>query len=153
MQKERTITQTTNKYILKYVIWNILNVLVRVIPIGVVIIINREKYFKEHTSWTSLGIILALLFIVLSFLKVKWLKGCTLTIFLFVMIFALRFIINDLVLIFGMYTIGDVISTLITSKFVARYDRLRKVSEDVQIQNHAIREQTQSIVNAINGRG
>jgi chromate transport protein ChrA len=142
------------RYLLKEIICGVVGFVMLVLPIAVVIIINREAYFHTETKESlSIGLIMALIVAVLQLCQLtkKWNGIIWLAVFALVLHF-LRPILGDLELLLWMACLGQVM--YLPFKYLKeRYNRLRKAYEEGKINSETNRENFESIVEAITGIG
>ena len=142
------------RYLLKEIICGVIGFVMLVLPITVIVIINREEYFHTETKQSlSIGLIMALIVAVLqlSQLTKKWNSIIWLAILAGILHF-IRPILGDLEMILWMACLGQAL--YLPFKYLKeRYNRLRKAYEEGKINSESHKENFESIVEAITGIG
>jgi hypothetical protein len=138
------------RYLLKEIICGTIGFVMLVLPITVIVIINREEYFHTETKQSlSIGLIMALIVAVLQLgqLTKKWNGIIWLAVFAGILHF-IRPILGDLEMILWMACLGQVL--YLPFKYLKeRYNRLRKTYEEGKITSEVSRDNFESIVEAI----
>lgn len=151
----------STKYRIRYLLLRILDVEIAVFPLAMFVVINWDKYFSVISNASKFQNIFSLIvlavFVFILVLKKQWLKGY-LGVWIFVaLIYAFRFIINDLLPISLWVAVGYTISQLTTTKLAARCKDLANKHESSEINYNAntkvVDTLVEKITNAINGRG
>lgn len=141
------------RYLLKEIICVLCGFLMLVLPLVIIIIINREEYFHTETKQSlSIGLIMSCIVLVLqlSELTKKWNGIIWLIVFAGILHF-LRPILGDLEMILWMACLGQVL--YLPFKYLKeRYNRLRKAYEEGKISSETHKNNFESIVEAINNR-
>jgi len=109
------------------VAWKITDVTLAVLPLLVWGVIQRDVYFATGNGLTN-GIGLAMLggFVgIIISKKAQVLKGFTGFLMIFIILYCLKAIISDLVVIAGLATVGMGVSTFWTSVKKTKWERIR----------------------------
>lgn len=139
-----------NKYLFKEILFGGIGAIVLILPLLILIIVNREEYFKTETKESlSIGLIMVLCVLVLQFGKLtkKWNAIVWLAVLALILHF-IRPILGDLELILWMACLGQGLYKPF-EYLRDRYSRLRKAYEEGQINAETQEANIEKITNAI----
>ncbi len=145
------------KSAIKINLLKIINILVSLLPLIILCIINWDKYFATHkaSKFDNIigfgGIIVILVLIILKQTKIfkSFLGWWIITIIMY----ALRFILQDLVAIMFCASIGMTLSALIFQPLIEKEEKLKDKHETADINANSLERVLTHAVESINGRG
>lgn len=121
------------------IVWGIVDKIVAIFPILLLAIFKWDDYFSTKTTFSNIvGFTMmgALVGIILS-KKTEMLKGVWGFYFFFIIVYTLRAIMTDIVLISGIACIGVTISALWTSPKKKKWESRRDKTESAEINANA----------------
>lgn len=130
------------------VLWKITDASVAILPLIVWGFIQRDVYFATGNGLTN-GIGLAMLggFVgIIISKKAQVLKGFSGFLIVFVILFCLKAIIADLVVIAGLATVGMGVSTFWTSVKKTKWERIRDKTETSDINSNSMAKVVETVV-------
>lgn len=117
------------------IVWGVADKIVAILPLLVLAIIRWEVYFSTKTTFSNIigfGLLGAFMALILS-KKTEVLKGSWGFIFFFIVVYTLRAIVNDIVLISGVACIGVIVSALWTTPKKQKWEKRRDKEENADI--------------------
>lgn len=145
------------KATLKISFLKILNILISLTPLIILCIINWDRYFATHKASKIDniigfgGIIIILILIILKQTKIfKTFLGWWI---ITIIMFALRYILQDLVAIMFCASIGMTISAVVFQPIIAREEKIKDKKETAEINAGSMEQTINKVIESINGRG
>lgn len=145
------------KATLKINLLKVINILVSLLPLIILCIINWNKYFVTHkaSKFDNIigfgGIIVILVLIILKQTKIfKTFLGWWI---ITIIMYALRFVLQDLVAIMFCASIGMTLSALIFQPVIEKEEKLKDKHETADINADSLERVLTHAMESINGRG
>lgn len=145
------------KATLKINLLKVINILVSLLPLIILCIINWNKYFATHkaSKFDNIigfgGIIVILVLIILKQTKIfKTFLGWWI---ITIIMYALRFVLQDLVAIMFCASIGMTLSALIFQPVIEKEEKLKDKYETADINADSLERVLTHAMESINGRG
>jgi hypothetical protein len=147
--KEKRVKKAPNPAT-RATVWKILDVTFAVLPLIVLGIVQRNVYFATANGFSNtIGIGLLGIFAVLILKKkAQILKGFGGFLIVTIILYCLRAILNDLVLISGMATAGMFVSAVWTSRKKIKWERIRDKVETADANANSMAKVVETVINA-----
>jgi hypothetical protein len=151
MTEQQNVRKKSRKKPNPYVratVWRIIDIIAALLPITVLGIIQRDVYFAKGTGWSN-GIGISMLGVFVGLIiskKTSILKGVGGFWFITLILWCLRNIIADMLVISFCATIGYTASVLFTHRKVIKWEKIKDKKETSDINAEALGEVVEKII-------